>query len=88
MSRLKAQAILIILSLGEVKPTSLSGRGKNSIINLFFIWNLQIKVDKDAWQKDVEKGMEIIEKQYPGLTLKKSKGGWEVLIPEKSKGGS
>jgi predicted dehydrogenase len=39
------------------------------------------KSKEDAWQKDVEKGMEIIKKRYPGLTLKKNKGGWEVVIP-------
>jgi len=39
----------------------------------------------DAWQQDVEKGMGIIEKQYPGLTLKKSKEGWEVVVPDNLK---
>jgi hypothetical protein len=39
------------------------------------------KSKEDAWQKDVEKGMEIIKKRDPGLTLKKNKGGWEVVIP-------
>jgi predicted dehydrogenase len=43
------------------------------------------KGKEDDWQKNVEKGMEIIKKRYPGLTLRKSEGGWEVVIPENLK---
>lgn len=43
------------------------------------------KSKADAWQKDIEKGMGIMEKQYPGLTLKKSKEGWEVVVPDNLK---
>jgi predicted dehydrogenase len=43
------------------------------------------KSKTDAWQKDVEKGMDIIQKKYPGLTLKKSSEGWEVALPDSLK---
>jgi predicted dehydrogenase len=43
------------------------------------------KSKKDAWQKDVEQGMEIVHKKYPGLSLKKSNEGWEVVIPDNLK---
>lgn len=36
----------------------------------------------DGWQKNIEQGMNMIHKEYPGLTLKKSKEGWEVVIPD------
>lgn len=43
------------------------------------------KSKRDAWQKYVEKGMDVIHEKYPGLTLKKSKEGWEVVIPNNLK---
>lgn len=39
----------------------------------------------NAWQQLVEKGMDHIRTNYPGLALKKSKGGWEVVIPKNLK---
>jgi len=42
-------------------------------------------ISMDAWQQLVEKGMNQIRTNYPGLTLKKSKGGWEIVIPENLK---
>jgi hypothetical protein len=43
------------------------------------------KSKREAWQKDVEKGMDIIQKKYPGLTLKKSSEGCEVVVPDNLK---
>jgi hypothetical protein len=40
------------------------------------------KNNMDVWQKDVEQGMDIIHIKYAGLTLKKSKVGWEIVIPD------
>jgi predicted dehydrogenase len=39
-------------------------------------------ISMNAWQHAVEKGMAQIRVKYPGLALKKSKGGWQVVIPE------
>ncbi len=38
-------------------------------------------ISNDAWQAMVKKGIDQINGNYPGLTLKKSKNGWEVVIP-------
>ena len=38
-------------------------------------------ISNDAWQAMVKKGMDQINANYPGLILKKSKNGWEVVIP-------
>jgi len=43
------------------------------------------KGDQDVWQKAVEKSLSLIHENYPGITLKKSEEGWEVIIPDKLK---
>jgi predicted dehydrogenase len=43
------------------------------------------KSNMDAWQNDMAQGMNIIHKNYPGLTVKKSIEGWEVMIPDNLK---
>lgn len=34
------------------------------------------------WQQALQTGLESIHKNYPGVTLKKSKEGWQVVIPD------
>ena len=43
------------------------------------------KVVMNRWNMAVEKGLENIKRQYPGVDLKKSINGWEVVIPDKYK---
>jgi len=38
-------------------------------------------ISNDAWQPMVKNGMDQINANYPGLILKKSENGWEVVIP-------
>jgi hypothetical protein len=39
------------------------------------------KENQNNWQQAVERGLESIHKNYPGVNLKRSKEGWEVVIP-------
>lgn len=45
------------------------------------------KANLAAWQQSVEKGLDILHGKYPGVTLKKSEGGWEVIVPGQLKVG-
>lgn len=40
------------------------------------------KKNQNNWQHAVEMGLDSIHKKYPGVELKRSKEGWEVLIPD------
>lgn len=41
----------------------------------------------EGFAETLEKNLEKIQANYPGVTLKESKNGWEVVIPEKYKVG-
>ena len=41
--------------------------------------------NQNEWKQSVEKGLDSIHKEYPGINIKKSKEGWEVMIPDKYK---
>lgn len=43
------------------------------------------KTNQNNWKQAVESGLNSIRKEYPDVALKKSKEGWEVVIPEKYK---
>ncbi|MET4543589.1 putative dehydrogenase [Pedobacter africanus] len=46
-----------------------------------------LKSNDAAYEKALKQGIEKIAKNYPGLTLKPVKTGWEVVVPEKYKAG-
>ena len=45
-----------------------------------------VKVDSQYEQQLTEK-LQVIQKKYPGIELKKLSSGWEVMVPEKYKEG-
>ncbi|MCW3106692.1 MAG: putative oxidoreductase [Segetibacter sp.] len=41
------------------------------------------KANQNNWSQAVETGLKSIREKYPDINLKKSKEGWELVIPEK-----
>jgi predicted dehydrogenase len=39
--------------------------------------------DQNNWEQALKNGLDQITEQYPGITLKESNAGWEVVVPEK-----
>lgn len=39
--------------------------------------------ESEAWQQSLEKGLQQVQQQYPGVSLEKADKGWRVRVPEK-----